>query len=191
MGPQSTLAPEALFLVLAVLGSLACVYGTLGRTSAAGDGERAKRQDALQALADARLGAKQECTKIGPRCQQWLARIDSLKGAGAVDPRSETVAQLATLVGLDGHSAKALTVAVEPLLLPLFLEFGSICFFAAAFSKRRNSKQLLTVAPNPEETVTVSFTRDMALRDFRSLKDAPAQQFLAQRWGVDKSTVSR
>jgi predicted transcriptional regulator len=31
----------------------------------------------------------------------------------------------------------------------------------------------------------------MALRDFRSLKDAPAQQFLATRWGVDKSTVSR
>jgi hypothetical protein len=206
---------KPLFLALACLGSLATLHGTLGRTSSASDLDHSQRENRLLALAEAREGAKKECGKAGDRCKYWQARIDALtqQGSATVDPRGEAIARLATLVcpmvasshtcsaGLEGGRVKQLSQAVEPVLLPLFLELGSVLFFTVAFPSKRKAEssketetvaqQLQPVAPISEETVSTEFNRDMALRDFRQLKDAGSQRFLSERWGVDKSTVSR
>jgi hypothetical protein len=57
--------------------------------------------------------------------------------AVAVDPRADAIQRIATLVGLDGNHVRAIVQALDPLVLPLFLEFGSILFFAAAFPQSR------------------------------------------------------
>src|SRR5215475_3935966 len=138
-----------LFVVLAVLGSLATVYGTLGRQAEARDHKQA---DAMaenrtlslkeEELVQAKALAKKECVTIGPRCQQWQARVDTLTRemaslrAVAVDPRADAIQRIATLVGFDGNHVRAIVQAIDPLVLPLFLEMGSILFFAAAFPTR-------------------------------------------------------
>src|SRR5262245_12391693 len=99
----------------------------------------------------------------------------------SIDPRADSIAKLATLLGFDGERTKAVVSAVDPWALPVWLELASIVFLSAAF-QGRNREQLQTVAPNSQEILTVAFTRDAALRDFRSLKDAPAQRFLSERW---------
>jgi hypothetical protein len=76
--------------------------------------------------------------------------------------------------------------------LPLFLELGSVLFFAAAFPKTgRKVRESETLALKCEEIETVSLGKDAALRDFRSMRQAGAQKLLAQRWGVSESTVSK
>jgi hypothetical protein len=74
-----------LFVTLAILGSLATVYGTLGRQAESRD---LKQADAMaenrtlslkdEELTQAKALAKKECVTIGPRCQQWQVRVDTL-----------------------------------------------------------------------------------------------------------------
>ena len=105
-----------LFVVLALLGSLATVYGTLGRQAEVRDHKQA---DAMaenrtlglkeEELIQAKVLAKKECVTIGPRCQQWQVRVDALTKemsslrAIAVDPRANAIQRLATLLGLNGN----------------------------------------------------------------------------------------
>jgi hypothetical protein len=147
------------FLFLALLDSQATVYGTLGRQAEVRD---LKQADAMaenrslsledEELVQAKVLAKKECVTIGPRCQQWHTRVDTLTRemsslrAIAVDPRADAIQRLATLLGLDGNHVRAIDQAFDPLVLPPFLEMGSILFFAGAFPMRHTIAQLLQPA---------------------------------------------
>jgi hypothetical protein len=87
----------------------------------------------------------------------------------------------------DGNHVRAIFQAFDPLLLPLFLEMGSILFFAAAFPMRRTIAQPLQPAietnaqrlPNRAHVLTKEEARQGSGR------------YLAARWGRDPATVSR
>jgi hypothetical protein len=143
------------FFLLAVLGSLATLYGTMGRQATARDDTEATIQatnrtygDKTAELKAAKVEQTKECRTIGKRCEAWNARVDKLTGelSGLVvkstDPRADAVARLVTLVGGNGAKVQEIVAALDPLLLPLFLEFGSIVFFAVAFphTKRKENR---------------------------------------------------
>jgi hypothetical protein len=88
---------------------------------------------------------------------------------------------------------KEIVQAIDPITLPFFLEFGSVLFFASAFPNHRKATvhQLPTLAPESLTVARKVFTRDDALRDFRTLKASNSQQFLAERWGVHEGTASK
>lgn len=203
------------FLALAVLGSLVTVYGTMGRQAETGDGRRAEATATNAALtrklADlqhAKAEQAKECRVIGKRCQAWNERVDKLsaelegRAAVTVDPRQAAVVKLATLAGLDGAHVAQVVSAVDPIALPLFLELGSVLFFAVAFPKPVRNRQRLpgkpeqfpTAVAESEKVSTLSpiaFCRDAALADFRRLRETGAQKVLANRWGVSEGTVSK
>lgn len=194
------------FLVLALIGSLATLYGTMGRQATAKDDTEATIQAANRTYGDkqselraAKVEQARECRTIGKRCEAWNARVDKLTGelSGIVvkstDPRADAVARLVTLGGGNGAQAREIVAALDPIVLPLFLEFGSIVFFAVAFPHTRRAQPAATVG-NHEQPITVAarvYTQGEALRDFRKLREVGSQQFLADRYGVNKSTVSR
>jgi hypothetical protein len=187
-----------LFLLLALLGSLATVYGTLGRQAEVRD---LKQADAMaenrtlslkdEELTQAKALAKKECITIGPRCQQWQVRVDTLTRemsslrAIAVDPRADAIQRLATLVGLDGNHVRAIVQAFDPLVLPLFLELGSILFFAAAFPRAETIAQPLQPAidtiAQPLQHCTRVFTKEEAQQDLKRLRQAGSGRYLAAR----------
>jgi uncharacterized membrane protein len=194
-----------LFLLVALLGSLATVYGTLGRQADARDAkvgtalaENRTLQLRSEALDTAKADAKRECASgVGQRCAHATARVDKLVGEMASlrtvspDPRADAIADLLWLVAsLDKTRVRLIIAAIDPLVLPLFLELGSVVFFAAAFPRAatiatvRNSEPTVTVATRP-------LSQTEALAQFRRMRECGAQQFLADQWGVDKSTVSR
>lgn len=203
-------------LMLAVLGSVATVYGTLGRQAETRDTRAAsatathQRHALLSSeLESARTNAATECRVRGPRCEGWEGRIDQIKGELAslhlvpVDPRGEAMGRLAVLAGLDGGKVQAIVAALDPLMLPLFLELGSIVFFAGAFpSQRRKASTVSNVDASSQESVGKLSTpglesvrrvwsREEALQDMRRMKEVGAQRFLAARYGVAPSTISK
>jgi hypothetical protein len=198
-----------LFLFLALLGSVATIYGTLGRQAESRDLKQALAiqenktlQTKEQELKAAQLEEAKECTKIGPKCQAWQARVDKLTGeTGALRPispdaRADSVAQIAGLFGFDPMKAKAIAQTFDPLLLPLFLEAGSILFMAAAFPRAKaktlsKPEEFHPIAEPLREIHVKSFTKEEAKRDLKTLKEAGSGQFLAQRWSVSPATVSR
>jgi DNA-binding transcriptional ArsR family regulator len=198
--PVSALA----FVALALLGSLACAYGTLGRMSEARD---VKTADALasnrqltivnETLQTAKADAARECKSgVGTKCTNASARVDKLVGEMASlrtvspDPRADAIADLLHLVAsADKVKVRAIVAAVDPLVLPLFLELGSILFFAVAFPTKRKPVTTIVECNTPQSMQ--SFTREQALRDLAQLKHAGSGRYLAQRWGVDPSTASR
>ena len=197
-----------LFMVLAVLGSLATVYSTLGRQAEVRDHKQA---DAMaenrtlslkdEELTQAKAQAKKECVTIGPRCKEWQVRVDTLTRemsslrVVAIDPRADAIQRIAILVGLDGDHVRATVQAFDPLVLPLFLELGSILFFAAAFPTRRTIAQPLQPAietnAQPLQSLVRVFTKDEARQDLKRLREAGSGRYLAARWGRDPATVSR
>jgi transposase-like protein len=205
------------FASLALLGSLATIYGTLGRQADARDTKVAgamaeNRQLTLrnEDLETARATAKVECKSgAGAKCATATARVDNLVASMSslrtvsTDPRGDAIADLLHLVaGADRVRTRKVVAAIDPIVLPLFLEVGSILFFAASFPRRRKplvqvtetSKVAADVACNTVETPN-SFarvwSREEALQDMLRLKEVGAQRFLAARYGVDKSTISR
>ena len=196
------------FLALALLGSIATIYGTLSRTATARDAAQAdamasNRQLALknEALEAAKREAGRECKPIGPRCKDWLARVDALTAemaplrALAVDPRAAVIGNFAELLGFDGARTKAVVGVLDPVVLPLFLELGSLVFFAVAFPRGRKAAATEQVAGKREEPLTLSthrtYTREEALADFQRMRHAPSQQVLASRWQVSEGCVSK
>src|SRR5262249_54559313 len=108
-----------LFLLLASLGNLATVSGTLGRQAQNRDAKQAEHVQENktltikeQELATARTEAAKECAKIGPRCKDWQARVDKLTQeiSGlkpvAIDARADAVARIAKLLGMDSVRAR-------------------------------------------------------------------------------------
>jgi transposase-like protein len=201
------------FAALALLGSLVMATGTLGRLAETKDGKVAdvNRTNRTYGFRIADLNAAKaeqarECRTIGDRCKAWNARVDSLTRelAGIVvksaDPKADAIARLASLSGFDADRTKEIVAATDPVLLPLFLELGSVLFFASAFPRRKVATVTapVTVAEevdrNSQETLKGCarvWSRDEALQDMLRLKEVGAQRFLAARYGVDKSTISR
>jgi hypothetical protein len=190
-----------LFLLLAGFGSLATIYGTLGRQADARDtkvgtalAENRTLQLRSEALDTAKADAKRECVSgVGQRCTNANARVDKLVGEMASlrtvspDPRADTIADLLWLIAsLDKARVRAIVAAVDPLVLPLFLELGSILFIAIAWPHRRTA-----IAVQLSSHANRTFTRDEALRDLEQLREAGSGRYLAHRWGVDPATASR
>jgi hypothetical protein len=191
---------------LALFGSALCVLNTLSRTATDRDRTIAVAMAQNRVLHDrqgeldrARVEMTRECKARGPRCREWESRVDALQRetapmlALAVDPRSDAVARLAVLAGLDGERTKQIMKAVEPAALPIFLELGAIILLGISFPVRKPvvvikpqtiAEQLSTIAPQ-------TFTREQALQDLKTLREAGSGRYLAQRWGVDPSTASR
>lgn len=197
------------FALLALLGSIVMATGTLGRLAEAKDSKEAGTQatnrtygNKADDLKAAKVEQARECRSIGKKCEAWNARVDKLTSelSGIVvrssDPKADAIARLATLLGFDGKWIKEVVAAFDPVLIPLFLELGSVGFFAAAFHPRKHE---IVIEPerNVPETVTVAHplhatvSQSEALRDIHQLGDVPAQSILAKRWRRDPSTVSR
>lgn len=199
----------AAFAMLALLGSVIMASGTLGRLAEAQDGKQATigavnrgYGDKSAELKAAKVEQAKECKSIGKKCEAWNARVDKLTGelSGIVvrstDPKADSIARLATLIGFDGKRVKEIVQAFDPVTLPLFLELGSVLFFAGAFPHRKRAivHTPITVSDNlpqlPSE-IRKSFTRHEALADFRALKTTGSQKFLSDRWSVSEGCVSK
>lgn len=196
-----------MFGALAVLGSGLTVYGTMGRVAEQHDGRAAKASGSNDTyrrketeLKAAKAEQAKECRTLGPRCVAWNSRVDQLTAEldGRVvisaDPRADAVVRIAKLFGADEGCTRQLISALDAPSLPLFLELGSIIFFAAAFPKRRQRKEASTLAVEAtasDASVSKVFSLADARADFRQLKACNSQSFLAERWGVSESTVSR
>ena len=178
------------FLFLALLGSTAVIYATLSRTATARDGQQAdamamNRTLALkdEELVQAKVSAKVECKVLGDRCKAWQARVDQLTRemvplrAVSVDPRADAIGRLAELLNLDGKRVHAIVTALDPVILPLFLEVGCILFFSAAFPHRR----LQTRAPGAGVAQVLPQASERPLNT----------QELAVVWGVHPTTAGR
>jgi hypothetical protein len=206
-----------MFLALALFGSVATVWGTMGRQADSRDMRHAnvtadnrmlelKQEDLETAKAD----AKRECRSgFGPRCSNANARVDKLTTdltslrPVSEDPRADAIANLVHLVaGIEHDRTRAIVTAVDPLVLPLFLELGATLFFGSAFPRRKVLVSKPTTLPvsvevlptlslqEPERVVKV-FSRDEALADLRRMKESGSQRMLAERWGLSEATVSR
>jgi len=202
--PVSALA----FIALALLGSVATIYGTLGRQADARDAkvsmamaENRQLANKDEDLAAARAAAKVECKSgFGIKCTNATTRVDSLVASMAslravsTDPRADAIADLFHLVAsVDKQHTKEVVGAIDPLVLPLFLELGSILFFAVAFPTRK-VRQELNVAGENEESVEVcqrTWTRAEILADLRRMKQVGAQRFLATRYNVSEGHISK
>lgn len=198
----------AMFGALALFGSVLTAYNTLGRVAGdkdakLGEAMRDNRNldNKLEDLKTAKASAKVECKTIGPKCQLWQARVDTLTretssmSTKALNPQIDSVVRLATLLGFDGAHVRQLIEALDAPSLPLYLEIGSIIFFGAAFPHRRATvTQAITVSDNSTQLPALPrkvFSRHEALTDFRTMKASNSQQFLAERWGVHEGTASK
>ena len=191
---------------MALIGSLATLYGTMGRQADAQDDKAATigaanrtygaKADDLRA---AKVEQAKECKQIGPKCERWNARVDQLtRELGAITVRStnaraDAIGRLATLVGGNGERTKEIVAVLDPILLPLFLEFGSIVFFAVAFPHRKPAVVNTRVTPAHDGAAEVvqSFTREAALADLRRMRSAGSNKVLAEKWGVHPTTAGR
>ena len=77
--------------------------------------------------------------------------------------------------------------AFDPVLVPMFLEFGSVGFFAGAFNRRK----LAGKSEDSLEAASHAWTRDAALADFIRLRQVGGQKLLATRWNVSEGCVSK
>lgn len=168
---------------------------------------------------------KQCATGKGERCDGIKATIDvyqaAIKGHDAelkeigwsrpVNPEAEQFAEIAAVVlGLDATAKskiKAAALLVVPLLITLFLEFGTIQSFGYAF--RRVSQRLPAPlrVPAPAQPLPVAFepvargggegpaTKAEALDDLKRLlrrgQTIESQDELVQRWEISKGTCSK
>lgn len=175
------------FAALALLGSTVMVSGTLGRLAEAQDGKQAQVQVVNRTygikdaeLTKARTERDRECRTMGPRCKDWQTRVDLLTAelsslvVRSSDAKADAVARLAILLGFPGDRAKAIVQAFDPVLIPLFLELGSVIFFGASFGHRR-----LPAASERKREESVAQVSVLNQRE------------LARQWGVHESTVSR
>lgn len=123
------------------------------------------------------------------------------------DPKADRFAAVLSLfVGAKDADIKRNVATFEPIALPLILEFGSMVLFGFGFSSRRRREPIAAVAPAEQVTPAVeqlppsspkggSLTKIEAERDLVTLlalgKAIPSQDWLTERWGVGKGTVSK
>lgn len=114
---------------------------------------KADAQQARERLAKAHAAVEREST--GQRCRsrcedaKRLAaeikeeiadiekRIAEMGGEKVASPKAKKVGDIATALGWDGAQASALTLLIEPFLLPLLLEWVAICGFAVGLTRSR------------------------------------------------------
>jgi hypothetical protein len=194
------------FAIVAALASCAAIFATLGRQADARDAKVSSALAQSRQLANindelttARRDAAVECKSgFGSKCASAKSRVDALVASMASlkqvseDPRADAIADLLWLVaGADKAHTKAVVGAIEPLVLPLTLEIGALVFLGAAFPTRRNQPRVAPVADQSTASVANPLTKAEALVEFRKMREAGAQDWLAAQWGRDKSTVSR
>jgi hypothetical protein len=194
------------FAALALLGSLVMATGTLGRLAETKEGKVADTQRVnrdygfrIDELKQAKAEQVRECKSFGKKCEAWNSRVDLLTtqlagiAVKATEPKAEAIGRLATLLGGNGDRIKEIVAATDPVLLPLFLEAGSVLFFAAGFTRRKvaivNTQE--TLSPVSDERLLQTYTREQALADLRQLRTTHSQRFLSARWQVSEATVSR
>jgi hypothetical protein len=88
---------------------------------------------------------------------------------------------------------RVLVQAVDPLVLPLFLEPGSILFFTAAFPRSTIAQPLQPAIETIAQPLhhCACFTKEEARQKLKRLRQAGSGRYLAARWGRDRATVSR
>jgi hypothetical protein len=204
-----------MFAALAVLGSVLTVYGTLGRiatqhdqTHAKADASNAATKRLQDDLTYAKAERAKECKTRGKRCASWDERVDSLteqlegRVTVSTDPKVDAVVRIAKLFGAPELYTRELIAALDAPSLPLFLELGSVIFFAGAFQHRKVKVHnpvtapeavsgLPSLTPDKPEKLSQVYTRAEALADFTNLQESGSQRFLSERWGVSEPTVSR
>ncbi len=108
-------------------------------------------------LEQANQMAEREMTgsRCGVRCNDWKLRAievgahiqaieAELAGLGAVrpvNPKAAKVGEIAATFGFDGKRASALVLLIEPLLVPLLLEWTAITAFGYGFGQDRSQGQ--------------------------------------------------
>jgi DNA-binding transcriptional regulator YiaG len=118
---------------------------------------------------------------------------------------------LASLVNINPVVVRPLVTAIDPLVLPAFLELGSILFLSAAFARNRRNvtervekpcesvdeidvptvPEIRKLSPTESALRAKVFSKVEALADMRKLKEVGTQKFLAERYGVSEATVSK
>jgi hypothetical protein len=168
---------------------------------------------ARRSAEDAEAEVLRECKSgFGRNCEGWrktladrqatlaqtAAEVASMS-ASPVDPKGDAVVRLATLVGAsDGERVRAIVAALDPVMLPLFLELGSILFFGAAFPHAKSRETVGEDEGDDREDEgddsEATYTREEALADLLDLIASGAVtdgRLLARRWGVSETTTSR
>ena len=162
-------------------------------------------------------GKGKRCGGYAYTVKTWEAAVTGYKaeisGLGApkpIDPKAERVAAIAAMlgVGISPDVIQRHVAIVEPLALPIFLELGSIILFGYGLGRGRKvavqapapTRQPLPEIeiandPLPLSTSSTAYTRDEALADLATLVRAgqhpESQDWLADRWNVGKSAVSK
>lgn len=180
-----------------------------------------KLREAEDILARHRALMGSECaTGKGKRCDGTTYTVETwehaivgyetkLKQLGPpkpIDPKAERVAAvLGFFTQLREADVKQAVALLEPFALPLFLELGSIVLFSLGIGHARR-KPIAAAAPAEQVTPAVApeeppspkgggMTKVDAERDLVTLlalgRPIESQDWLAERWGVGKGTVSK
>lgn len=135
----------------------------------------------------------------------YETKLAKLGAPRPVDPKGERVAAVvAFFTSLKEGDVKQGVALLEPFAMPLFLELGSIVLFSFGFSSGRR-KPIVAEAPAEQVTPVAdhqplppkggSKTKIEAERDLVMLlamgTTIESQDWLADRWGVGKGTVSK
>jgi len=171
-------------------------------------------------LADARIAHARECASgRGKRCDGILATIrvyeDAVKGNEAdlarlgpplpVAPKAEKMAAFAAIFGADKAQAKATLMLIEPFAYTLFFELGSIISLGYGFGRKPSSRADVVASGKvrvathrqrlPDSFQTRGTSKTVAEQDLRRRlatgETVSAQDELAERWQVNKGTVSK
>lgn len=146
----------------------------------------------------------------------YKAELAKLPPPKPVDPKAERLAAvLGFLVGVEDASVKKAVATLEPFALPLFLEFGAIILFGFGLPSRPKPRSTVSpvepvapAVPAPQPAVEPrvieappskpnggAVTKLQAERDLVTLlamgKTIESQEWLAQRWNVGESAVSK
>lgn len=223
--------PAIFFLFLSIFGSAIIVYETMGRRAelrdlkvAAAQAENFDRNQLLADLkrskkrkeeAEAMADAERRADYCGRRCKDWERRADEVQShveklqrqlAAApaevpVDAKASRVAAIAALFGVSPEATEKVVTTIEPFLLPLFLELGSIWLFGYGFSHSRRTPDDQTSASAPQAVALVSpppaapALLDAEVEELRNLLTQARQPLtngeLAQKLRISKAEASK
>ena len=207
--------------MLAVLASASIVYDGMGRRSEIRDAKVAQatvaaadRAKLAQKLAKAEQtldghrkardaqcasGKGKLCTAASYTADTWEAAVKGYKSdltklpVVPIDAKADRVAAIAGLFGVRESKAKSAVALLDPLVVPLLLELGSIILFGFGLARNRQGKTAAIVAPVATAVAHV-LTDAESLADLRGMVRAGAHLSVseyADRWRCDKSESSR
>lgn len=168
------------FAGLACLGSGLTVYETMGRRAEVRDVKVASAKQSVEEIAraagdrdlmreivkEAANKFAKECgTGVGTKCEgkaftlrmrqasleKLEERVDKLGTPPPVDPKAERAAALLALFGFAPKAVKANVAVFEPMVLPFFLELGSIFLFGYGVKRHRPATVKVVTSTPPDE----------------------------------------